>query len=274
MDKVVLITGCSKGFGHLFARDLARAGFKVAATSRSMSRMQGLAHEIEQEKLSIKLYELDVTKTETIDRTIADVMRDFGHIDVLINNAGYGLMAFIEVCTSEEMKAQFETNVFGLIQVTQKVIPLMRKQGSGHIINISSAAAGGVAPTMGFYAASKWAVEALSEAMYFELQNSNIKISLVEPGPYHTHFGDSSIHNKQTELLAKIGQKKRLQDHFIKDPQEVSDLVIKVVKSKRPKLRYPVGRTAKLIFLLRKLLPAEWFIKLEATLLKKVGQAF
>ena len=266
-SKTILITGCSKGFGFLFARDLARAGFTIIATSRSLSRMDGLKQLAFSEKLPIHCYELDVTNADQVMSCFATIIRDHGHLDVLINNAGYGLFAFIEHATYQEMHDQFQTNVFGLISVTQAVIPYMRKQGSGHIINVSSAAAGGVTPGMGFYAASKWAVEALSEAMFLELKSSGIKVSLLQPGPFHTAFGESARHNKKTELVERIGSGKRLQDTFIKDPQEVSDLLVKIVKSKRPRLRYPAGRVAKLIFLLRKILPGEWFIALEEKLL-------
>jgi len=268
MQKNVLITGCSKGFGYLFALDLARAGFQVAATSRALDRLQQLKVQAQKENLPIKFYELDVTKKDSLKSVVQQIHNELGTIDVLINNAGYGLMAFIEHATSDEIKAQFDTNVFGLIAMTQAVIPIMRRQRSGHIINISSASAAGVTPTMGIYAASKWAVEALSEAMYLELKRSGIKVSMVEPGPYQTAFGPSSIKNKLTETAAKIGQHKRLQDHFLKDPQEVSALMVKIVKSKRPKLRYPAGFAAKAIFFLRKILPDSWFLRLEEVLFK------
>jgi short-subunit dehydrogenase len=268
MPKVILVTGCSKGFGRLFALDLARAGHIVAATSRSLERMSGLRQKAAAEHLPIHLYELDVTRPETIIKTVSEVVRDHGRIDVLINNAGYGFFAFIEHGTPEEIKDQFETNVFGLVRITQEVLPIMRRQGSGHIINISSLAAGGVTPMMGFYAASKWAVEALSEAMHLELKRSGIKVSIIQPGPYHTAFGESAIHDPRTKMLEGLNKgKKRLQDRFLKDPQEVSGLLLKVVQSKRPKLRYPAGFAAKAIFFMRKILPGEWFIKLEELLL-------
>jgi len=266
--KTILITGCSKGFGFLFARDLARAGYRVAATSRSLARMHDLAALAQAERLPIELFELDVTDAASIGRGVSAVIARFGHIDVLINNAGYGLFAFFEHATPEEVRAQFDTNVFGLVQVTQAVLPHMRKAGQGHIINISSAAAGGVTPMMGFYAATKWAVEALSEAMHFELKRAGITISMVEPGPFHTGFGSSARRNPKTELVERVAaKKKRLQDHFIKDPQEVSDLVVRIVKTRRPQLRYPAGFSSKLIFFLRKILPGAWFIALEDLLL-------
>jgi NAD(P)-dependent dehydrogenase (short-subunit alcohol dehydrogenase family) len=268
MPKVILITGCSKGFGQLFALDLARAGHTVAATSRSLERMDDIQQKTAAEHLPIHFYELDVTRPETIIKTVSEVVRDLGRIDVLINNAGYGLFAFIEHATPEEIKAQFETNVFGLIRVTQEVLPIMRRQGSGHIINISSAAVGGVSPMMGYYAASKWAVEALSEAMHLELKRSGIRTSIIQPGPYFTAFGESAVHDPKTKVIESLQpSRKRLQDRFLKDPQEVSDLVLKVVNSKRPKLRYSSGFAAKMIFFMRKILPGEWFIKLEGLLL-------
>lgn len=231
--------------------------------------MQDLRALSRSESLPIELFELDVTDAGSIARGVAAVIARFGHIDVLINNAGYGLFAFFEHATPEEVRAQFDTNVFGLVQVTQAVLPHMRKAGKGHIINISSAAAGGVTPMMGFYAASKWAVEALSEAMYFELKRAGITISVIEPGPFHTAFGASAHRNPKTDMVERIAaKKKRLQDHFIKDPQEVSALVVRVVKSAHPKFRYPAGISAKMIFLLRKILPGSWFLALEGLLLR------
>ncbi|MFC1517824.1 SDR family oxidoreductase [Candidatus Margulisiibacteriota bacterium] len=271
MSKTILITGCSKGFGYLFAVALAKAGFQVAATSRNLERMQDLQQKTKAANLPIKFYELDVTKTGTLKGIVSQINNDLGKIDVLINNAGYGLFAFFEHATQEEIKAQFDTNVFGLIALTQEVIPIMRKQKSGHIINISSAAAAGVSPMMGFYAASKWALEALSEAMHFELKRAGIKISLIEPGPYKTSFGESSRYNNDTKAAYQITGKKRMQDLFLKNPAEVTKLLVKVVKNKRPKFRYPVGKVAKTVFFLRKLLPGNWFLKLEETLLKING---
>lgn len=264
--RVILITGSSKGFGFLFARDLARAGHRVAATARELSRLQELATLAGTEKLPINFYVLDVTRPETITTCINEVLRDHGRIDVLINNAGYGYISCFEFGSLRDIQCQFDTNVFGLTRVTQAVLPTMRRQHSGHIINISSAAVAGVAPTMGYYAASKWAVDALSEAMHFELKNSGIKISIICPGPYKTKFGDSMQFEPRTQAI--LGTGKRLQDHFLKEPQEVSDLVVKVVNSKRPKLRYVVGLAAKLIFFARKVLPGGIFIKLEEFLLR------
>ena len=266
MSKTVLITGCSKGFGYLFALHLARAGFQVAATSRNISRMQELATIAKQESLPIRCYECDVTKPKTIDQTLSRVKHDFGQIDILINNAGYGLYAFIEHATPQEVEDHFKTNVYGLVAVSQAVIPLMKKQQSGHIINISSAAAGGIFPAMGVYAASKWAVEAISEALYFELKPAGIQVSLIQPGPYYTDFGKSSVRNQKLDI--RFDQKKqKLQAPFKGNPEEVANLVVKVAKSRRPKLRYPVGNAARLVFFLRKSLPHDWFIKLQEKVL-------
>ncbi|MFH1429243.1 MAG: SDR family oxidoreductase [Candidatus Margulisiibacteriota bacterium] len=267
-NKTILITGCSKGFGYLFALSLARAGFQVAATSRSLSRMQELADTANKEKLPIKFYELDVTISESIKNAIKHIVQDFNHIDVLINNAGYGLVSHVEHVSPREIKDQFDTNVFGLVEVSQAVIPFMKENRSGHIINISSAAAAIVLPSMGIYAASKWAVEAISEAMYLELRPDNINISLIEPGPYHTSFGASSVRNENMEINSWQKQKKKLQGPFFREPQEVADLVVRIVKSRQPRLRYAPGLPAKLGFFVRKILPQELFIRIEDFLIR------
>ncbi|MFC1478232.1 SDR family oxidoreductase [Candidatus Margulisiibacteriota bacterium] len=271
-NKTILITGCSKGFGYLFAITLAKAGFSVAATSRSLDRMQKLADASEKDNLPIKLYELDVTESVSINKTVEQIIQDFGHIDVLINNAGYGLVSRVEHAAPREVKDQFNTNVFGLVELSQTVIPYMKEQGSGHIINISSAAAAVVFPSMGLYAASKWAVEAISEAMYFELRPHDINITLIEPGPYHTEFGNSSVRNQELEVSGWEKQKQKLQGPFFRDPQEVADLVLKVVRRKRPRLRYAPGLPAKLGFLVRKLLPQELFIRIEEFIINGLGK--
>lgn len=267
MPRTILITGCSKGFGKLFALTLARAGYQIAATSRDLSRMQELVEIAQKENLPIKTYQLDVTNFESINPAVTKIQQELGRVDVLINNAGYGLYSLIESVTPQEIEEQFRTNVFGLVAVTQAVIPIMKQQKSGHIINISSAAAGGVFPAMGLYSASKWAVEAISEGLHFELKGQNIKISIVQPGPYHTEFGQSAVYNTKATDSAFEERKTKLQAPFKGQPQEVADLVLKIVKSKKPKLRYPAGFGARLVFFLRKVLPERWFIKLQERVL-------
>ena len=260
MSKTILITGCSTGFGYLFTLTLARAGFQVAATSRKKDRMKELEAVVNTEQLPVKFYELDVTKPETIANAIQTINNDFNSIDVLVNNAGYGLYSFIEHVTMKEMEDQFKTNVFGLVNVTQSVIPIMKSQNCGQIINISSAAAAGVFPSMGFYAASKWAVEALSEAQHMELKANNINVTLIQPGPYNTSFGVNSVHNPADDNSFFETKKKKIQAPFKGDSQEVANLLLKIVRTKKPKLRYPVGHTAKLAFFLRKILPQPFFL--------------
>ncbi|MFA5927859.1 MAG: SDR family oxidoreductase [Candidatus Margulisiibacteriota bacterium] len=267
LRKVALITGCSKGFGYMFALKLARAGYQVVATGRVMLRMQALKDQAVKEGLAIDLLELDVNRLETIGAVVGFIVEKYGRIDVLVNNAGYGLYAFFEDAQVREVQDMFQTNVFGLIAVTQAVLPIMKQQHGGHIVNISSAAVAGVLPMMGFYSATKWAVEAISEALYYELAKEQIKVSLIQPGPFKTEFSKSAVWNADTEN--KDSAKMRLHPPFKEDPEKVAELLLKIVQNKSPKLRYPVGYVAKAVFMLRKIFPQESFVRVQRWLLSR-----
>jgi len=271
--KVVLITGCSSGFGRSFVEALAGQGHIIAASARRLGSIQDLQAD------NVFLYELDVTKKDTIDRCISQIIEDHGRIDVLINNAGYGYMSLVEFAEQQAVKDQFETNYFGLLQTTQAVIPYMRKQRAGQIINISSAAAYAVTPTMGLYASTKWALDCLSEAMHFELKSFGIKVSTINPGPYDTDFNTRSIKRDDDldkdppayeSLFAKLDRFGSLKKMSKKGApvQEVADLVARVIKKKNPRLHYPCGKTAKFLYYLRKLLGNKLFIRFEELIFK------
>ena len=270
MRNVILITGCSKGFGYLFALTLARAGYQVVATSRALSRMQDLQAQALREALPLDCLEMDVTRPDMIRSATQKILHRYGKIDVLVNNAGYGLYAYIEDASPEEINALFQTNVMGLIAVSQAVIPIMKAQHSGRIINISSAAVGAVLPTMGFYAATKWAVEAISEAMVLELNRFGIAISVIQPGPFRTAFSDAAIRNPRTHEQG--GGALHAKMHLLpkENPQKVADLLLRIVQSRRPRFHYSIGATARLVFALRKLLPDSWFLKIEAALVNRL----
>lgn len=189
MGKVWLITGCSSGFGRLLAQAALRAGERVAATARRIETLEDLGGESADNLLRLSL---DVTRGEQIRLSAARTVERFGRLDVLVNNAGYGYFATQEEGDIDDIRRMFETNVFGLIRMTQAVLPAMRQQKSGVIVNISSIAGRVAFPRSGFYNATKFAVEALSESLYYEVGPFGIRVIVIEPGAYETDFGPRS----------------------------------------------------------------------------------
>lgn len=183
----VLITGCSSGFGRLAAVDLARRGDRVFATVRRPDAGRELAELAESEKLPLSVHQLDVTDAQAVERVVSEVAA-LDHIDVLINNAGMALRGPVEAVADDELSHQFDTNVFGVVRMVRAVVPLMRRRGSGTIVNLSSIAGLVGAPFEGAYAASKHAVEGLTETLRFELASAGIHVLLIEPGAYETDF--------------------------------------------------------------------------------------
>lgn len=189
MRKTILITGASRGFGKLWAEAFLKRGDKVAATARNLSDLDDLVSVYGSSILPLKL---DVTKREAVNQAVATIGKHFGSIDVLINNAGYGLFGTVEETTEQQARAQMETNFFGLLWVTQAVLPIMRTQKSGHIIQISSFLGLTTLPMLGVYNASKFAVEGLSETIASEVAHLGIKVTLVEPNGYATDWAGAS----------------------------------------------------------------------------------
>jgi len=185
--KTVLITGASSGIGRATAELFAQNGWNVAATMRSPGTSDlGAASE------RIKLFKLDVTDQASVDAAVADVLREFGAIDVLVNNAGYGLMGPFEAQTDAQIRRQFETNVFGVLNVTRAVLPHMRERQQGRIVNVGSAAGRLTIPLYSMYSATKFALEGFSEGLWLELRQHNIKVKLIEPGMIKTDFFERS----------------------------------------------------------------------------------
>ncbi|MEQ4724004.1 SDR family NAD(P)-dependent oxidoreductase [Nonomuraea sp. B19D2] len=194
MSKVWFITGTSRGFGRSWAVAALERGDKVAATARDTATLKDL---VERHGESILPIALDVTDREAAFAAVRQAHAHFGRLDVVVNNAGYGHFGMVEELTEAEARAQIETNVFGALWVTQAAIPLLREQGGGHIMQVSSI--GGVAafPGLGIYHASKWALEAFSEALSQEVAPAGIKVTIIEPGGYATDWaGDSSVHSE------------------------------------------------------------------------------
>jgi len=246
MSKVVLITGCSSGIGLATAVFLAKKGNKVHATMRTLDNKDKLVAEAEKEGVKVELLQLDVTDDNSVKKAVAGVIKKEGRIDVLVNNAGYGLMGPAESVAMEQAKAEFEVNFFGLLRVTQAVLPYMRTQKSGHIVNISSIAGLKAMPASDLYNASKFAVEGLSEAMAPTLAMMGIKMSLIEPGPVMTKFHKVSM--KFGEKLKDVKLYKEVNEKMIANrdercktaqtAEEIAAIIYKAITSKKPHLRY------------------------------------
>lgn len=267
-ERVALVTGTSSGFGMLTVLELARKRFRVIATMRNLEAAIELQQRAEREGLMsrIELHQLDVTDHAAIEQVVAEIVRVHQRIDVLVNNAGFAMGGFVEEVPMEEWRQQMETNFFGLIAVSKSVIPIMRTQRSGMIINISSVSGRVGFPGYAPYASSKFAVEGFSESLRHELAPFGVKVVLVEPGAYRTPIWDkglaqltSSAHSPYAERLNAIVRYSRKTAEAAPDPQQVADTISMLVDSRAPKLRYPLGRGARIAILGKALLPWKWF---------------
>jgi short-subunit dehydrogenase len=240
---------------------LAQSGFLVAATMRRPEVEQEL-----QKIPGVKLYKLDVTDQAMIKSAVHQVVSDHGRIDVLINNAGYGVIGPAECIPQDKVIAQFKTNVFGLIDLTQLVLPIMRQQGFGRILNVSSVAGRVGIPMYSIYNASKFAVEGFTESLQYELRDTGIEVALVEPGAIHTDF-----HSRSGDYMApeagSVYEKdfKRIQDsnaelqRIASSADFVAKKIRKILQKKCLKLRYPVGGGAPWVVFARAILP-DWIL--------------
>ncbi|GAA4319500.1 SDR family oxidoreductase [Mucilaginibacter gynuensis] len=244
MSKIILVTGASRGFGKLWAEALLQRGDKVAATARNLDTLNDLVEKYGDAVLPIQL---DVNDREAGFAAVNKVNAHFGRIDVLINNAGYGLFGAIEETTEEQARAQMETNFFGLLWLTQAVLPIMRAQKSGHIIQVSSFLGLATLPVLGLYNASKFAVEGLSETLSQEVKDFGINITLIEPNGFSTDWsGASAFQTEATETYAPI--KKAFMEGATPDtwgkPEATIEPVLKIVDSPNPPLRLLLGKIA------------------------------
>src|SRR5579862_5694686 len=194
-SKVWFITGTSKGFGRIWAEAALARGDRVAATARNLKTLQPLVEQYGDKVLALSL---DVTDKAAVAASVAATIERFGRIDVAINNAGYGLFGTVEEVSEADARAQIETNLFGSLWVTQAVLPQMRAQGSGHILQVSSIGGVNAFPTVGLYHASKWGLEGFSQSLAAEVAQFGIKVTLIEPGGYATDWGGASaIHSAE-----------------------------------------------------------------------------
>ncbi len=264
-QKVILVTGTNSGFGLLFSARLAQAGHFVYATMRDLNKQQPLLDEVKRRGGQVFVKVLDVNKNETIKSVVDEIIAHHKHIDVVINNAGYGLGGFFEDLTDEDIRRQMDTNFFGVQNVCRHVLPHMRSNKRGLIINISSIAGQTATLCLGAYNASKWALEGFSESLYYEVAPFGIRVVLVEPGSYPTNifrenarYGKNSTNPKSPYF--KYTQ--RIQDFIYnhtnklkRSPEEVAVLVEKIVNNPNPKLRYVSDPVSWLRIMFSKILP-------------------
>lgn len=242
MTKTWFITGANRGFGREFARAALLRGDKVAATSRNPTGLDDLAAEFGGNLLPIAL---DVTDRQGVLSAVSAATTAFGRLDVVVNNAGYGLFGAVEEVSIDEVRAQMEVNFFGLLNVTQAVLPVLRQQGAGHIVQVSSV--GGVAafPSLGAYHASKWAVEGISESLAQEVAGFGIKVTIVEPGPFGTDWAGSSAvratPQPHYEPLRQAMASQQLPPEMIGNPAAAGAALLQVVDAAEPPLRVLFG---------------------------------
>ncbi len=251
MEKVALVTGSSSGIGFETSLALARNGFHTFATMRDLRKDEKIKQIIEKEDLSIEILELDVDSEESVNRAIKTISQKKGRIDVLVNNAGYGMWGTVEDVSIDEFKKQFETNFFSIIRLIQKVAPIMRKQSSGNIVNISSVAGRIGFPVSPAYISSKFALEGLSESLRFELMPFGINVIIIEPGVIKTKFFDSMKLSEKSqqdstykEITDKVISGVKMMAEMGTHPKEVADVVIKTLGEEKPLPRYVIGNDA------------------------------
>ena len=276
-DKLVFITGCSSGFGLLTSVELAKAGFKVVATMRDLSRRVKLDEAASAAGVGgkIDVRELDVTNFPAIPTVVDTVARDYGRIDVLINNAGFPVAGFAEDIKLDELRQQFETNFFGAVAMTKAVLPIMRQQHAGHIIQLSSI--GGLLGsfTLSCYSASKHALEGWSESLRLEIAPLGIKVVLVEPGAFDTGIwkqGARMGEDVKKETSPNFQRSLRMREVINKipkaDPIAVALEIVTIAQNPNPKLRYLVGRDAKIQLMMKRILPWKTYEKIIANFMK------
>jgi NAD(P)-dependent dehydrogenase (short-subunit alcohol dehydrogenase family) len=244
MSKTIFITGASRGFGKIWAEAFLKRGDNVVATARNLDSLKDLVKKYGKAILPIKL---DVNNREDAFAAVSKAQSHFGSIDVLINNAGYGLFGTIEETSEKEARDQIETNVFGLLWTTQAVLPVMRKQKKGHIIQVSSALGVATLPVLGLYNASKFAVEGLSETLASEVKGFGINVTIVEPNGFSTDWGGASaIHSAAMEEYAGVKQafQAGLTDDAFGVPEATVDAVLKLVDTPQPPLSIFLGKVA------------------------------
>jgi NAD(P)-dependent dehydrogenase (short-subunit alcohol dehydrogenase family) len=264
MTKTVLITGTSSGIGKAAVLEFAKQGWNVAATMRSPEKETTFKN-----LPNVRLYALDVTDNDSIQKALASAKNDFGNLDVVVNNAGYGLDGVFEAMSDDDIIKQFDTNVFGLMRVTREAIKIMREQGGGKIVQIASMGGRLAFPLYSIYHASKWAVEGFTESLHYELSPFNIQLKLIEPGLIQTEFTGTSRHfvkpakdDAYDGYLAKFEKAANDAMKNAENPEKVARTIVKASNDDRSKMRYPVGSPAPMLLFIKRLVPDAWFFKM------------
>jgi NAD(P)-dependent dehydrogenase (short-subunit alcohol dehydrogenase family) len=263
VSKAVLITGCSSGIGWATAERLADVGWRVYATARNVKKIAPL------EQRGCELLSLDVTDEDSMRTAVDEIERREGAVGVLVNNAGYRQSGAVEAVSMEKVKRQFETNVFGLARMCQLVLPGMRRQGYGRIVNVSSMGGKLTFPGAGYYHASKHAVEALSDALRFEVEGFGVKVSIIEPGLIKTGFAETAVGSMDSSdgehpyAGFDEGVARATADNYERGPisklssgpEAVAETIERAISARIPRSRYAVTPSAHVLMGLRRLLP-------------------
>ena len=257
-QRVALITGASSGIGKVCAEYLASRGYLVFGTSRRPAKS---------DDNTVQMIAMDVDDDQSVERAVQEVLSSTGRLDAVVNNAGFGVLGAVEDTSIEEAKAQMETNFFGVLRVCRAVLPTMRRQGSGHIINISSLAGIVGLPFNGLYCASKFALEGLSESLRLELRQFGVWVVLVEPGDFRSQFPAKRVVTKSSDTNPayrdafnrfKAGQEK--DESAAPTPEPVALLIERILRSRSPRPRYAVGMIGQRIVVpLKRILPQRIF---------------
>jgi NAD(P)-dependent dehydrogenase (short-subunit alcohol dehydrogenase family) len=248
-DRIAIVTGSSIGIGYEISLTLARNGLLTYATMRNLNKAENIKSVATKENLPVRVKQLDVTDDTSVKNAIQAISSETGRIDVLVNNAGYGLNGALEDLAMDEIKTQYETNVFGLIRTTQAVLPIMRKQKTGIIVNISSGAGRFGFPGGSAYVSTKFAVEGLSESMSYELEPFGIRVVIVEPGVIKTNFGNGLIvarksqdpNSPYSQIMQKMVSSFEEMMKNASSPNLVAQVVLNAVRDENPNLRYLAG---------------------------------
>jgi NAD(P)-dependent dehydrogenase (short-subunit alcohol dehydrogenase family) len=240
MNKTWFITGASRGFGRIWAEAALQRGDRVTATARKLADVADLADRFGDAVLPLAL---DVTDSAQVQQVVPQAYAHFGRLDILVNNAGASLFAATEEASDEQIRGLFDANYLGMVRVLRAALPLLREQGSGHILGISSGLGITALPLLGFYSATKWAVEALHEALAQEVKAFGLKVTLVEPGAYATDFGKSSQIADAMEPYAAF--RSQFLTHLVNvergDPEATAEAMLKLVDAENPPLRFGLG---------------------------------
>lgn len=249
--RTVLVTGCSSGIGLATCHVLSRNNFMTYGTVRNLSKAKKIQDLINRENLSLKILRLDVNDNQSIKLAVKKILTDTGRIDVLINNAGYGMFGPVEEITTQEVKKQFETNFFGTIRLIKAIVPIMRKQGNGTIVNISSMVGRFGVPLNSAYVSSKFAVEGLSESISFELEEFGIRVIVIEPGVVKSDFFRNvkvkgmNLESPYHKLMERrVNFLDKAMKNSLTSSYDVADTILEALNSKDPKFRYVIGNDA------------------------------